>query len=138
MLVRAARYFVVGGVSAVFDIGFFFVFAKLLGFNYLGVATVGFVFAVLVNYSLSVRFVFTSGVRFKRAHELALVYLVSAVGLALHLAVLYGAVDVLGLELMLSKLVATGSVFLWNFLARNYFVFRQPPPGKASAEAERR
>ena len=124
MLVRAAKYFVVGGISACVDIGFFFVFAKLLGFNYLAMAAVGFVIAVPVNYLLSVRFVFTSGARFKPLHELALVYLVSSVGLGLHLVVLYVAVDVLGLELMLSKLIATGSVFAWNFTARNYFVFR--------------
>lgn len=124
MLIRAARYFVVGGLSAVFDIAFFFVFAKLLGYYYLGVAVVGFVFAVLVNYGLSVRYVFTSGVRFSRGQELALVYLVSAVGLGFHLLILYLAVDVLAIELMLSKLIATGSVFVWNFLARNYFVFR--------------
>jgi putative flippase GtrA len=124
MLVRAARYFVVGGISASVDIGFFFVFAKLLGFNYLAVATIGFLIAVPVNYLLSVRFVFTSGARFKPLHELALVYLVSSVGLGLHLTVLYAAIGVLGLELMLSKFIATGSVFLWNFLARNYFVFR--------------
>jgi putative flippase GtrA len=43
-----------------------------------------------------------------------------------HLAVLYAAVDLMALELMLSKIIATGSVFLWNFLARNYFIFRQP------------
>jgi putative flippase GtrA len=71
-----------------------------------------------------VRFVFTSGVRFSRGQELALVYLVSGVGLALHLAILYAAVDLLRLELMLSKVGATGGVFLWNFLARNYFVFK--------------
>ena len=124
MLVRAAKYFVVGGISACVDIGFFFVFAKLLGFNYLAVSTGGFLIAVPVNYLLSVRFVFTSGARFKPLHELALVYLVSSVGLGLHLVVLYVAVDVLGLELMLSKLIATGSVFAWNFTARNYFVFR--------------
>ena len=124
MLVRAARYFVVGGISACVDIGFFFIFAKLLGFNYLAVATIGFLIAVPVNYLLSVRFVFTSGARFRPLHELALVYLVSSVGLGLHLMVLYAAIDVLGLELMLSKFIATGSVFLWNFLARNYFVFR--------------
>ena len=123
-LARAARYFVVGGISAAFDIGFFFVFAKLLGYYYIGVAVVGFVFAVLLNYFLSVRFVFTSGVRFGRVQELALVYLVSGIGLALHLLILYTAVDVMGIELMLSKLVATGAVFLWNFLARNYFVFK--------------
>jgi len=124
VLVRAARYFVVGGISAVFDIGFFFIFAKLLGFHYMLVSTAGFVFAVLINYFLSVRFVFTSGVRFSKGKEFALVYLVSGVGLGLHLAILYVCIDLMSLELMLSKFFATGSVFLWNFLARNYFVFR--------------
>ena len=137
MLARAARYFVVGGVSACFDIGFFFVFAKLLGYNYLAVATVGFAFAVLVNYFLSVRFVFTSGVRFGRAQELALIYLVSGVGLILHLAMLYIAVDVLAIELMLSKVGATGGVFLWNFLARHYFVFREPPASTSTGAGPR-
>jgi len=126
MLARMARYFVVGGVAAVVDISFFFLCAKLLGFNYLAVATVGFFIATLVNYVLSVRFVFTSGVRFSRHGEIALVYLVSAVGLALNLLVLYLAISVAGLELMLSKLIATGAVFLWNFLSRNYFIFRRP------------
>jgi putative flippase GtrA len=126
MLARAARYFVVGGVSAIFDIGFFFVFAKHLGLNYLGVAAVGFVIAVLINYALSVRFVFSSGVRFTRGQELALVYLVSGIGLALHLAILYFAVEWVALELMLSKLIATAAVFAWNFGARNYFIFRSP------------
>jgi putative flippase GtrA len=129
ILARAARYFVVGGVAACFDIGFFYIFAKVLGYHYLGVATVGFVFAVLINYYLSVRFVFQSGVRFSRGQELALVYAVSAVGLGLHLLILYVAIDGLGLELMLSKLGATGGVFAWNFLARHYFVFR-PAPGR--------
>ena len=119
LLARAAKYFVVGGVSACVDIGFFFVFAKLLGFHYLAMATLGFMIAVPVNYFLSIRFVFPSGIRFSGVQELALVYLVSSIGLALHLAVLYLAVDMVGLELMLSKFIATGSVFFWNFLALN-------------------
>ena len=126
MLARMAQYFVVGGVSAVVDIAFFFVFAKLLGFNYLAVATIGFLVATLFNYALSIKFVFTSGVRFGKRKEIALVYLVSAAGLAVNLLVLYLAVSVAGLELMLSKVIATGTVFLWNFLTRNYFIFRQP------------
>jgi putative flippase GtrA len=125
VLARMAGYFVVGGISALVDIAFFFVFAKLAGLHYLGVATVGFILATLLNYFLSIRMVFTSGVRFSRRHEIALVYLVSAVGLAVNLLVLYLAVDALGLELMLSKVMATGSVFLWNFLLRNYFIFRE-------------
>lgn len=125
MLGRIARYFAVGGISAVADISFFFVFAKLAGLHYLGVATVGFILATGLNYVLSVRMVFTSGVRFSKRKEIALVYVVSAAGLAVNLLVLYVAVDRIGLELMLSKVIATGSVFLWNFLMRNYFIFRE-------------
>ena len=42
---RVLRYFIVGGVAATVDIGFFFLFAKLAGFNYLVVAPLGFVLA---------------------------------------------------------------------------------------------
>jgi hypothetical protein len=29
--------------------------------------------------------------------------------------------------------IATASVFLWNFLARNYFIFRRPAGGRADS-----
>ncbi len=35
---KILRYFIVGGVAATVDIGFFLLFAKLAGFNYLVVA----------------------------------------------------------------------------------------------------
>ena len=122
------RYFVVGGVAACVDIGFFFLFAKLAGFNYLIVAPLGFILATGVNYLLSVRHVFRSGVRFTRGREIFLVYVISAVGLLVNQAVLYGLVDLARMELMLSKLIATGTVFFWNYCARNYYLFASPPP----------
>jgi putative flippase GtrA len=126
VLRRAARYVLVGGIAAAIDLSFFFVFAKLLQFNYLGVATIGFAIATLVNYHLGIRLVFESGVRFSKGQELALVYLVSAAGLLINLAILFTAASILGFELMLSKILATGGVFGWNFLARNNFIFREP------------
>lgn len=130
MLGRITRYFFVGGASASIDLTFFFVFAKLLGFNYLAVATIGFVIATLFNYFLSIRVVFDSGARFTRSQELALVYLVSVIALGVNLLVLFVMVDYLRAELMLSKIVATVSVFFWNFSARNYFIFRKPVSSK--------
>lgn len=120
---RLARYFVVGGVAAVVDIGLFLLFAQYLEFPYLRVAAGTFVVATLVNYALSVRYVFVSGKRFGRRWEIALVFLVSAVGLAINQAILAGCVEYLRLPLLASKLVATGTVFFWNYLARRYFVF---------------
>lgn len=121
---RIVRYFFVGAAAAAVDIGLFTIFARLLGYNYLAVAGCTFVVATLVNYCLSVRNVFESGARFGRPQELALVFAVSAVGLAINQGVLFVAVDRLGWDLVLSKILATGIVFLWNYQLRANFVFK--------------
>lgn len=124
---KIVRYFFVGGAAAAVDIGLFFLFAKLLGYNYLMVGCLGFIFATAVNYFLSIRFVFRSGTRFTKKTELAFIYAVSLIGLGLNQTMLFILVDRVGAELMLSKLVATGAVFLWNFSARNFIIFRVEP-----------
>ena len=117
------RYLLVGGTAAAVDIGLFLLFAGHLGLPYLRVAAATFVAATLVNYLLSVRFVFVSGLRFRRRDEIALVFLVSAVGLALNQAILWACVELAGLALLFSKLAATAAVFSWNYLSRRHFVF---------------
>jgi putative flippase GtrA len=118
-----ARYFVVGGLAAVIDIGLFMLFAKYLGMPYLRVAVASFVVATLANYWLSIRFVFVSGQRFRRRWEVALVFAVSLVGLAFNSAILWICVEMFHFGLLFAKLTATGVVFFWNFLARRLLIF---------------
>jgi putative flippase GtrA len=126
MKLLLTRYFIVGGIAALIDISFFFIFAKLAGWNYLSIASAGFIIATFINYLLSIRWVFKSGIRFTKSQEILLVYCVSGVGLTLNLLVLYALVDCLEIELMLSKIIATASVFFWNFFIRRNFIFPQP------------
>ena len=120
------RYALVGGTAAVVDFVIFLVFAKLMGFNYLWVGGIGFVVATAVNYVLSIRHVFTTGVRFGRHMEIALVFAVSLAGLGLNQLILYVGIGKLGTEMLLTKIFATGLVFVWNYTVRHHFVFRQP------------
>ena len=122
---KIMRYALVGVTAAGVDFIIFLVFAKLLGFSYLWIGAIGFVAATAVNYALSIQHVFTAGVRFRREMEIALVFAVSAVGLGLNQLILYFGIGKLGTEMLLTKLFATGSVFLWNYTIRHYFVFRQ-------------
>lgn len=122
---RIVRYALVGGTAAVVDFIIFAAFAKWLGFNYLWVGFYGFVLATAVNYVLSIRHVFASGVRFGRKMEIFLVFAISAVGLSLNQLILYLCIGRLGTEMLLTKLFATGVVFLWNYSARNHFIFRE-------------
>ncbi len=121
---KIVRYFFVGGAAAIVDIGIFFLFAKLAGYDYLLIGSIGFLVATAVNYVLSVKHVFRSGIRYTKRKEVALVYLVSMVGLAINQLVLYVLIDHMHSELMLAKLTATGVVFFWNFSVRYFIVFR--------------
>ena len=134
---RIVRYFFVGAVAAAVDIGLFTVFARQLGYNYLVVAACTFVIATVVNYLLSVRHVFKSGARFGRSHEVALVFAVSAIGLAINQGVLFVAVDKLRLDLLLGKILATGIVFLWNYQLRANLVFKPKQPPSTARHAPR-
>jgi putative flippase GtrA len=118
---RIARYFLVGGAAAAVDISLFMLFANHFGLPYLRVAAGTFVIATLVNYWLSVRFVFVSGKRFTRRWEV--VFLVSAIGLAINQGILRVCVDTWHLGLLAAKVTATGIVFFWNYFARRAFVF---------------
>ncbi|HEX4780617.1 MAG TPA: GtrA family protein [Usitatibacter sp.] len=117
------RYFVVGGVCALVDLALFLAFAQGLGLPYLRVSAGSFVVATLLNYFLSVRFVFVSGLRFQKRWEMALVFAVSAVGLGLNQLILALCVEQVGLNLFFSKVTATGCVFFWNYFARRVLVF---------------
>lgn len=121
---RIVRYFFVGAVAAAVDIGLFAVLVHGFGFDYLAVGAVTFILATSVNYALSVRVVFRSGVRFSRRQEIALVFAVSALGLALNQLVLYVGVTRFALPPVLAKVMATAAVFFWNYGARAHFVFK--------------
>ena len=122
---QMVRYLGVGACAAALDISLFALFAGYLAYNYLAVGALTFMLATLVNYLLSVRFVFRSGVRFARHHEVLLVFAVSVVGLVLNQLMLYVGISALRMNLLLGKVAATGAVFGWNYAARYRFVFRE-------------
>jgi putative flippase GtrA len=123
---KIVRYFFVGGTAALVDLALFAIGAKLMSLPYLPVAAGSFLVATLVNYFLSVRHVFESGVRFGKRGEIGLVFVVSAFGLAVNQIILWIAVAKFGVELIAAKLGATTVVFLWNYAIRRYYIFGRP------------
>ena len=121
---KVMKYAAVGAVAAATDLLIFAVFAKLLNFNYLVIGAIGFIIATAVNYFLSIRFVFESGVRFGFQKEMSLVFLISFIALGVNQIVLFVGIGTLGWEMLLTKACATGTVFIWNYGARSHFIFK--------------
>jgi len=120
---RIVKYFFVGGTAAVVDIGLFSIFASYLGWPWIPVSIATFTLATLTNYFLSIQFVFESGSRHKKHIEVIGVFIVSILALLVNQLVLYVSIEMLGLHLILSKIIATGVVFFWNYYGRSKFVF---------------
>jgi putative flippase GtrA len=120
---RILRYFLVGGTAAAVDIGLFALFANYLGFAWLPVSICTFILATLVNYALSIRFVFESGVRHQKHVEIMGVFAISTLALLVNQIVLYIAIEQFGWHLIFAKVVATGAVFFWNYFGRSKLIF---------------
>ena len=120
---KVARYFVVGGVAALIDIGIFAIFAIYFELNYLVVSFFSFTVATFVNYFLSIKYVFSGGIRFSRNREILAIFLVSGIGLFLNQAILYIGVSLFTLDKLLTKVFANGAVFFWNYSVRSLYIF---------------
>ena len=121
---KLGKYFLVGASSASLDFMFFFILASLAKIHWSIAATLSFAIATALNYYLCIKYVFIQSSRFKKYQEVILIYLVSGIGLTLNLLCLYLLIELLNYHVLISKVIATGSVFLWNFIIRNNFVFK--------------
>jgi putative flippase GtrA len=117
------KYFVVGGAAATVDIGLFSFFAGYLSWPWAPVSICTFILATFINYFLSIRYVFQSGVRYQKNLEILAVYIVSFFGLLVNQLVLYISINYIQLNLILAKITATIIVFFWNYLSRKKFIF---------------
>lgn len=124
---KLINYVFVGGTCAIIDFGIFAFLIETLAVGWFFAGIASFIVATLVHYILSVQFVFQSGTRFNRQHEVALVFLVSAIGLAINQIVLYALIGFAGSNVLIAKLWAIAIVFFWNYSARLKFIFRSAP-----------
>mgnify|MGYP003311549769 CR=1 FL=1 len=120
--VQLFRYgFVAVGAFAV-DYGVYFLLSYIMGVQYLVAALAGFLMGTATNYLISKYLVF-QGEPKSRTFEVLLVFLISGVGLLWLELGLYALTEIYGIHYLLSKLIMTGVVFLWNFFARKLFMY---------------
>ena len=122
-------YFFVGGVAAIVEWVMFFIFANVLQINYFVSTVIAFIFSTTANWILGriTTFKDNNTYKDKKAKEAFLVFVVSAIGLLFNLILMY-LVTVMGFDSSLgktlSKIAATGIVFIWNFLIRKLVIYK--------------
>ena len=120
---KILSYFFVGSISAVIDISLFAIFAGYFKLPWAIVSVIAFIIATLANYFLSIRFVFKSGSKYKKQHEILGVFIISFLALLLNQMFLYLFIEKMNIHLIISKCITTGMLFLWNYYGRKKIIF---------------
>lgn len=121
------RYLVTGGFAFVADFGLFALCLYGFGWHYLLANLVGLVAGLVLNYLMSVLWVFTACKRILKTQkgiEFVLFALVGIAGVGINQVLMYLMVDGLGINEMVSKMIAAVLVLMWNFGARKLMLFR--------------
>ena len=119
------RYTFVGGLAFFVDFGTLYLLTELFHLHYLLSAGIAFLLGLFTNYLLSIRWVFTTrSVRSKKV-EFLVFAVIGLIGLGLNELFLWIFTDLLGIYYLLSKILTTIMVYLWNFFARKYILFNK-------------
>lgn len=128
LLGQFVRYLVTGGVAFVVDFGLFTICLYSFGLHYLLANLIGLVAGLVLNYFLSIVWVFVACKRIlekNKGLEFTLFALIGILGVGISQMLMYAMVDGLGIGEMLSKVVAAALVLMWNFGARKLMLFRE-------------
>lgn len=128
ILIQLFRYGFVGGTAFIIDYATLWTFTEYLGLHYQAGACAGFLAGLTVNYLLSISWVFNSPADrtglYGRVAEFVMFAVIGIIGLLLNALIMWTATDICGIYYMLSKLISTAIVFVWNFLGRRFLMSR--------------
>lgn len=135
LFIQFFRSVFVGGLATLVDLGVFYVLAIIFNIHPNLATTISFVFGLIINYYLTQLWVF-SYTPDSLTKSFTIFTIIGIVGLLLNNFLLYVMIDyrilakTLGMESpdsikLTAKIIATFVVFVWNFSARKYFIFRE-------------
>lgn len=117
------RYLFVGTASFLIDFFIYIGLIEIFNANYLISAAIAFAISVLANYYLSTSWVFNQSNIENRVIEFNLFILISIMGLVFTEILLFIFIDWLSIGYIISKIIASLLVMLWNFSARRVMFY---------------
>ena len=116
------RYLFVGTASFLIDFFIYIGLIEIFNANYIS-AAIAFAISVLANYYLSTSWVFNQSNIENRVIEFNLFILISIMGLVFTEILLFIFIDWLSIGYIISKIIASLLVMLWNFSARRVMFY---------------
>lgn len=122
LVLQFCKFGMVGTFCFCIDYGLMIFLTESHLMTYYASSAVSFIASVVVNYVLSMRFVFVSKEGMSKIQEIMIFITLSMVGLLLNQMIMFLAVELLGMFYALAKVFATVMVTAYNFISRKKFL----------------
>lgn len=122
LISQIMKFGVVGVIAFLIDYGVMVFLTEVLGVHYLLSALISFTVSVIFNYVASMRYVFVGRDDMSKSREFVIFIVLSVIGLGLNELLMWLLVDKLFIHYMLSKILVTAIVMVWNFVSRKIFL----------------
>ena len=122
LISQIIKFGFVGFLCFFIDYGIMVFLTEALKINYLISSGCSFSVSVIVNYILSIKFVFDADMDANKIKQFLVFLIFSIGGLIINQIVMWVAVDLLGIFYMISKIGATAIVMVYNFITRKLFI----------------
>lgn len=125
IFVQLGRYMVSGGVAFVVDASLLYILTEWLGLHYLLSTLLSYSVGLMITYAFSILWVFDYRSVESRALEFSVFAVIGVIGLGLTSLCMWLFTSGLGFHYLLSKIITTIIVFVWNFIMKKFLLFRR-------------
>ena len=124
-LLQFFRYIFVGGIATIVDWGILYIFTEFIHLYYILSSVISFIAGLLINFILSKKLVFQSNESKTGIMTEFIGYgVIGLVGLGITTLLMLLLTGYMKLYYMLSKVIATILVLLWNYIARKKILYK--------------
>ena len=121
LIKQILKFGIVGIIAFIIDYLLLYVLTEYIGIHYLISSIISFTVSVIFNYIFSIKWVFD--VKKKQGTKEFIIFLIlSVIGLLINSLIMYLLVDIFNIHYMVSKLVSTFIVMIYNFITRKVFI----------------
>ena len=124
LFLQLVKFGGVGGLCFIIDYGIMYALTEFASVPVLISTAISFSVSVIVNYILSVKFVFHANPEHDGRRDFILFVVFSVIGLGLTELIMKCGVDLLNISYLIVKIAATAIVMVFNFVTRKLFLER--------------
>ncbi len=118
LIEQIVKFGAVGFLCFGIDYGLMIFLTEICGISYLVSSGISFSVSVMVNYILSLKFVFETDENHNKVVEFFIFMILSVIGLGINQVLMWICVDKMHVYYMISKIGVTGVVMVYNFITR--------------------